>query len=373
MPRKQSQKKSWGIGSIVAKVLLVLLATDSAYHRLGGNWTMSNCDVVPLITQSSTQSITSTTQNAAETVPRRTTSSSNSAFGSCLEVRGQESPPSGAGQVAQIPFSSGTHEQSAFQYAYHMAFERASATPTLLATSTTATTTRRTFDLTTWTNDGCTEKGGLVDTDRQLLGRLYHDATSVMEFGLGESSYIAAAVDVPRYLGIDSDAVWVAQARDKSPHHFQFLSGDIGPTREWGFPTHPRLRKSMLLYELMPLWSQKEAFDVYFIDGRWRPACVLLSFLHASDRGRGGGEDEADKSKSVMVGIHDYFERQQYHRLEELLVKVESASRACFFRRKPTTTDEDILELYLYYDRICRRDLPAEIEEDIDAQRDLGC
>ena len=215
-------------------------------------------------------------------------------------------------------------------------------------------------------------KGGLADDDRRLLGKLYFNADSVMEYGLGESTYIAGAVTVPRYVGIDSDAVWVAQARDMSPTHFQFFSGDIGKTVEWGFPAEPKLSKSMLLYEVLPLWSQARAFDVYFIDGRWRPACVLLSFLHSSSR-LPSEKQASNPSYKVLVGIHDYVQRTQYHRLEEVLVKVTNTSRLAVFQRKPTTTDEDIWKIYMYYDQLCRENLPPGIENDVDKLRDLGC
>ena len=38
-----------------------------------------------------------------------------------------------------------------------------------------------------------------------MVGKICRQAQSVFEWGLGESSYIAAEVEVPRYGGIDSD------------------------------------------------------------------------------------------------------------------------------------------------------------------------
>ena len=55
--------------------------------------------------------------------------------------------------------------------------------------------------------------GGLANSDRELLASLYYNSSSVFEFGLGESTHIAAYVGVPRFAGVDSDAVWVAKAR----------------------------------------------------------------------------------------------------------------------------------------------------------------
>lgn len=143
--------------------------------------------------------------------------------------------------------------------------------------------------------------GGLDDADRQTIGDLYFKASSVFEFGLGESTLIAAAVNVPRYAGVDSDAVWVSKARETAiasgMHHFRFYFSDIGETKTWGRPTLPDLAKSQYDYQLAALMAEPRAFDVYLVDGRYRVACACLSFLHAIKHG-------GDLSK-VRVGIHD--------------------------------------------------------------------
>jgi hypothetical protein len=62
---------------------------------------------------------------------------------------------------------------------------------------------RKKFDVKTWDK---TTTGGLTNKDRTLLAEIYGEANSVFEYGLGESTYIANHVGVPRYAGIDSDA-----------------------------------------------------------------------------------------------------------------------------------------------------------------------
>mmetsp|Transcript_11163 Transcript_11163/g.20635 ORF Transcript_11163/g.20635 Transcript_11163/m.20635 type:complete len:309 (-) Transcript_11163:536-1462(-) len=265
------------------------------------------------------------------------------------------------GQESSIGDSAKASSLSALDQVYQIAYER-----TRLANERNLAKERKPLDVATW--DRRTD-GGLIDADRKLLGQIYFEANSVMEYGLGESTYIAAAVGVPRYVGIDSDAEWVAKARDAAPIHFQFYLGDIGPTREWGFPTHPKLAKSVLQYELAPLWMEAKAFDVYFIDGRWRPATVLLSFLHASAR---GGDP-----KKTRVGIHDYGGRPQYHLLADILLQLEfpdiKGARAVFFKRRPETTDEDILKMWFHYDRVCRAELPDSAVNKVNKLRNLGC
>jgi hypothetical protein len=73
--------------------------------------------------------------------------------------------------------------------------------------------TRKEFDLEEWRQHSTT--GGLKDDDRKMLAKYYGSANSVFEWGLGESSYMAGYFNVPRYAGVDSDATWVSNARDK--------------------------------------------------------------------------------------------------------------------------------------------------------------
>ena len=93
-----------------------------------------------------------------------------------------------------------------------------------ISTSSKSSTNRTKFSLEGWNETN----GGLDDADRITLGELYYNAESVFEFGLGESTLIAASTGVPRYSGIDSDPVWIAQARaDSKKDHFRFNFGDI--------------------------------------------------------------------------------------------------------------------------------------------------
>jgi hypothetical protein len=127
--------------------------------------------------------------------------------------------------------------------------------------------------------------GGLDDSDRDLLVKTYRVVESVFEFGLGESTRLAAAANVIRYTGVDSDAAYVAQSRDAGPSHYKFVFADIGQTRQWGYPKK-FLRKQSMQYQIAPLLGEMKPFDVYFIDGRFRVACVCSALLHASKFGR---------------------------------------------------------------------------------------
>jgi hypothetical protein len=194
---------------------------------------------------------------------------------------------------------------------------------------------RQDFVLSTWDKR---TKGGLLDEDRQMVANIYRQADSVFEYGLGESTYIADHVGVPKYAGIDSDAVWVDQARAKVSPHFRFYYGDIGTTGAWGKPENPRLAKNAWQYQVAPLQAEPEPFDVYMVDGRYRVSLVMLCLLHASARG-------ADPEHTIIL-MHDC-ERISYQKNDDILDLVnKSGAKLCVYKRKNTTTDEMLLERY---------------------------
>ena len=181
--------------------------------------------------------------------------------------------------------------------------------------------------------------GGLFDSDRALLSDIYSHVTSVFEFGLGESTKIAAWVGVPRFVGVDSDATWVTNTRKEvNMTHFRFIFADIGETGDFGNPMNEKLQKIPLSYQSAPLNDEIEAFDFYLVDGRYRVACACAAMLHAMSR---GGD-----MKKVMFGVHDYPSRPDYHQLEAISDIVRESELLRVFKVKSTTTKLDVYQMW---------------------------
>jgi hypothetical protein len=163
--------------------------------------------------------------------------------------------------------------------------------------------------------------------------------------------YIADHVGVPRYAGINSDAAWVAMAREKVDSRFRFYFADIGETGAWGMPKET-LTKSIHDYQVQPLQTELLPFDVYMVDGRWRLPCMLLSFLHASARGA--------NPEDTIVLLHDCIKpghtieaeqnqapRVAYNLADHLLqLEAHSKNNLCVYKRRPETTDDQLFELW---------------------------
>lgn len=182
--------------------------------------------------------------------------------------------------------------------------------------------------------------GGLDDADRKALGDLYYSASSVFEYGLGESTLIAAHTGVPRYAGVDSDAKWVAQARGNSKlNHFRFNFADIGEIKDFGNPVDASLQKNHYDYQIAPLVLEDEPFDVYLVDGRYRVACACVSFLHAM---KTGGNMEL-----VRVGVHDNAETGRgYGVLKNVADVVVENNKLWVYKLKKSTTEKDLFDLW---------------------------
>ena len=276
--------------------------------------------------------------------------------------------------------SSSSSSSSLFDEAAQHLFEIATSSTTNTLSSVSE---RKEFptDVNEWKAMKLTTAGGLSDNDRIALGKIYGTANSIFEYGLGESTSIAAYVGVPRYSGVDSDPHYVSQARTLAPDYFRFYFADIGPTQDWGHPTNKKLRKNKFNYQVSSLLSEKnKPFDVYMIDGRYRLPCVLISLLHAASSGMSSSSSpssallttSSSSSSSVssttthsagpIMLLHDclvqnstktakgYKSRSHYKLLNSILDQIDATTDTlCVYQRKPTTTDQMIYDMWMQY------------------------
>eukprot|EP00127_Corallochytrium_limacisporum_P006990 Clim_evm44s239 gene=Clim_evmTU44s239 len=192
----------------------------------------------------------------------------------------------------------------------------------------------------------------LNDADRSLLGKYYSHIDSLLEWGVGESTEIAAYYGVPRYTGVDASETWLSHFRSITPSHFTFVWTDIGPIKSWGYPIDLEATPKFPRYSLGPLAMESDSFEVYFVNGRFRVACTLASFLHASLHGK--SEDE------YHVIVHDFRDRRsQYGVLLEVADRVEGCcgedahnEKMIVLRKKKHVTDATIRKLWEQYKAI---------------------
>ena len=123
----------------------------------------------------------------------------------------------------------------------------------------------------------------------------------MIEWGVGESTLIAEFTRVPRYVGVDSSRDWISLVSLTAPLMYKFKWVNIGPIGGWGVPLDQNWKEFWPSYSISPLASESDAFDFYFVDGRFRVASVCAAFLHA-----GLHRKPID---SFRVGLHDFRKR----------------------------------------------------------------
>lgn len=195
------------------------------------------------------------------------------------------------------------------------------------------------------------DSGGLSMRDLHLLGKYYSQSHSIFEFGVGKSTEVAALYDVSRYSGVDSSTDWLKSTAAKTPAHFRFYWADIGATKKWGFPVDNSGSSKYPFYSIGALAAEGKAFDFYMVDGRFRVACVIAAFLHASKHNM--------KPDRFLVGLHDFAERhvKNYAVVKNISTHVDGYDHSSHvegvhltvFRRKEGITDEYLTDLWLHY------------------------
>jgi len=173
--------------------------------------------------------------------------------------------------------------------------------------------------------------GGLNQKEMILLTRKYGESSSVFEWGIGDSSLLASLAHVNRLVGVDSAVVWVKQVQKHTPSRFDIRHINIGPVGGWGYPEDDSRKPNWPDYSTAP--RQDQPFDFYFVDGRFRVACMCQALLHGHSKSR--------------VVLHDFRQNRPYYRvILDVADVVEQVDSLVVFKRKPGATDKMIMHMW---------------------------
>ncbi|ESW59640.1 MAG: hypothetical protein Q27BPR15_16330 [Rhodobacter sp. CACIA14H1] len=161
-----------------------------------------------------------------------------------------------------------------------------------------------------------------------LLREQYAKAQSILEFGSGGSTLVAAEREGTVTFSVESDADWADRMRhwfDAHPPKGQvhLHHADIGPTREWGYPQDDAHWRQFTDYPLS-VWRRGDFRhpDVVLIDGRFRIGCFVGTLLNIT--------------RPTRILFDDYVDRPRYHVVEQLCRPVSFAGRMAVFDARPT-------------------------------------
>lgn len=167
----------------------------------------------------------------------------------------------------------------------------------------------------------------MPEAEAEHLRNAYRRASVILEYGSGGSTRLASQMPGKLVLSVESDLAWaralrreIANAAPLSPAVVYHV--DIGPTGRWGRPVDESGWKR---YHCYPNAIWDEPFfrhpDVVLIDGRFRPACLVATMLHAT--------------RPVTVLFDDYIDRPRYRLVETFLAPVRLIGRMAEFHVTP--------------------------------------
>lgn len=157
------------------------------------------------------------------------------------------------------------------------------------------------------------------------LFELMQNSSCYVEYGTGGTTVKASEIDIPAIVCVESDAAWLDAVRHKvepmsGKQVRHFIHADIGQTKEWGHPSSESHWRQYHHYPLAP-WklARKKGLspDLVLIDGRFRIACCLASFIFAKPGSR--------------VLFDDYLDRPFYHVVERFVARTDSVERVAEF------------------------------------------
>lgn len=164
-----------------------------------------------------------------------------------------------------------------------------------------------------WMDFEVGDRPWLDEESRPVFQRLLENCGSYLEYGGGGSTVLAAKLNKP-FVSVDTDPQYLQAVRRRigqlAPHQ-HLVYADIGWTRLCGEPVFKRLtarrRKSWKAYVELP-WqylAHGSTPDLVMIDGRFRVAAALTSFVHLAH------------APGSRVVVDDYAGRPHYRAIEE--------------------------------------------------------
>jgi hypothetical protein len=171
----------------------------------------------------------------------------------------------------------------------------------------------------------------LPEQESALVRAEYAKADTILEFGSGGSTVLAAEMPGKHVYSVESDRSWARMMKrwfaanppaDGSEVHIVW--SDIGPTADWGHPADETAWSRFARYPL-GIWQSKDFVhpDVVLVDGRFRVGCCLATAFSIS--------------RPVTLLFDDYTDRSRNRQVEEFLGEPQRmAGRMAQFHVEPT-------------------------------------
>lgn len=142
--------------------------------------------------------------------------------------------------------------------------------------------------------------------DRKMFYKYLEKASVYFEFGGGGSTYQAAIKpNIQKVICVESMKEWITtittQLKDTSKVEFIYIDiKNDGCNGGWGHPSVKATPEDKVSYSnTIKYYHDNAKIDLVLIDGRFRVACALKTFINVSD--------------DCIIIFDDFLNRSQYH------------------------------------------------------------
>lgn len=178
----------------------------------------------------------------------------------------------------------------------------------------------------------------MPDVAVSALSERLKSAKCYLEYGSGGSTVLAADLDVPRIISVDTNAEWFDKVRASIGAGYggelETFYVDIGPTKKWGYPASNSSFQKWPKYFFEPWRHIRDSGltpDLVLIDGRFRVSCFLASLVYAE--------------VGTTLLFDDYTNRKHYHAVERLLKPINHYDRMAEFVKISEPSAEVLIAL----------------------------
>lgn len=165
-----------------------------------------------------------------------------------------------------------------------------------------------------------------------------------LEFGAGGSTFLSLLnfKNISKIVSVESDPNWIAFLmkwnvirKACEDDKLSFESVDIGKVGAWGVPVevdaahkYPDYSSNVFKHE----YVKNNSYDLVFIDGRFRVACLLQTILNVPC--------------TTKIMIHDFCDRPEYHVVLKYIDVIEPIDTLCLFKIKENFSRDEVVSDY---------------------------
>lgn len=169
----------------------------------------------------------------------------------------------------------------------------------------------------------------MPDEVAELVADAYARADTILEYGAGGSTVLAADLPGKHITSVESDRGWVRRMRrwfSANPPaqgtSVDVVWADIGKTSDWGHPADEGDWRKFAHYPL-GVWQRRVTPhpDVVLVDGRFRIGCALATAFNIT--------------RPVTLLFDDYTRHRGFRQVEEYLGAPTMTGRMARFRIAP--------------------------------------